>query len=196
MLQSIRSRGTDCLRWKLSLTEIILLAVALGIDCFIVSFAQGLVFSKNKKRNSFLLAFTMGLFQGGMPLISYYPTGLVSVYLAKYSGLIVFTIFTVLGLKFIYEAFQEKDETRVCKIGFRCLITMGIATSIDALGAGVGLKLVNADIITSALIIASASFLMSLAGFWCGNKIKVLPEKYLEIIGGLILIGLAIKALF
>ena len=179
----------------MNLTEIILLALALGIDCFIVSFTQGLVFSENKKRNSFLLAFTMGLFQGGMPLISYYPTGLVCDYLTICSGWIVFAIFTTLGAKFIYEAFQKKDDRKICTIGFRCLITMGIATSIDALGAGVGLKLVNTDIISAALIIAVASFVMSLAGFWIGNKIKVLPEKYLEIAGGLILIGLAVKAL-
>ena len=138
----------------------------------------------------------MGLFQGGMPLIGYYPTGLISNYLMKYSAVIVFAIFLVLGLKFIVEAYSAKEETPVCKIGFRCLVAMGIATSIDALGAGVSLRLVGADIILSVLIIGFASFVLSLIGFWTGNKITKIPAKYLEVSGGLILIGLAIKALF
>lgn len=180
----------------MSLTEIILLAIALGLDCFLVSFSQGLIFNKNKKRNSLALALTMGLFQGGMPLLSYYPTGLVYDYLVKYSSVIVCIIFTILGGKFIYEALQEKEDIQICTIGFKCLILMGIATSIDALGAGVGLKLVNADIITSICYIGAVSFIMSLAGFWIANKIHNIPSKYLEITGGIILIGLGIKALF
>lgn len=194
-MQIIHIHGTGCLRWKLSLIEIIFLSVALGIDCLIVSFAQGLIFTSKKKRNSFILAFTMGLFQGIMPLISYYPTGLVSKYLTQYSSWIVFTIFLVLGLKFIIEAYGQKEKQEVCKIGLKCLIALGIATSIDALGAGVTLKLLNTNIVSAAVIIASASFIMSLTGFWTGNKITKIPEKYLEITGGIILIGLAVKSI-
>ena len=194
-MQIIHILGTGCLRWKLSLIEIIFLSVALGIDCLIVSFAQGLIFTSKKKRNSFILAFTMGLFQGIMPLISYYPTGLVSKYLTQYSSWIVFTIFLVLGLKFIIEAYGQKEKQEVCKIGLKCLIALGIATSIDALGAGVTLKLLNTNIVSAAVIIASASFIMSLTGFWTGNKITKIPEKYLEITGGIILIGLAVKSI-
>lgn len=179
----------------MSLTEIILLAIALGIDCFLVSFAQGLIFSKNKIRNSLLLAITMGVFQGGMPLLSYYPTGFISEYLSRYSNCIVFIIFAILGLKFIIEAFNEKDEKQCCSIGFKCLISMGIATSIDALGAGVGLKLAEANIILAVLIIGAASFIMSIVGFWIGNINYKIPSKYLEVGGGIILIGLAVKAL-
>ena len=179
----------------MSLIELIFLSVALGIDCLIVSFAQGLIFTSKKKRNSFILALTMGLFQGIMPLISYYPTGLISKYLTQYSSWIVFTIFLVLGLKFIIEAYSQKDKQEVCKIGFRCLIALGIATSIDALGAGVTLKLLNTNIVSAVTIIAFSSFIMSLIGFWTGNKITKIPEKYLEITGGIILIGLAVKAL-
>ena len=179
----------------MSLIELIFLSVALGIDCLIVSFAQGLIFTSKKKRNSLLLALTMGLFQGIMPLISYYPTGLISKYLTQYSSWIVFGIFFVLGVKFIIEAYSQKDKQEVCRIGFRCLVAMGIATSIDALGAGVTLKLLNTNIVSAAAIIASASFIMSLIGFWTGNKITKIPEKYLEITGGIILIGLAVKSI-
>lgn len=179
----------------MSLIEILLLAVALGIDCFLVSFAQGLILSKNKFRNSLLLALTMGIFQGGMPLLSYYPTGFISESLAKYSDWIVFIIFMILGVKFIVEAFNEKEENVCCSIGIKCLLSMGIATSIDALGAGVGLKLTGVNILLAVVLIGIVSFIMSIIGFWIGNIDCKIPSKYLEIFGGIILVGLAFKAL-
>ena len=99
-----------------------------------------------------------------------------------------------LGIKFIYEAFQKKEDM-ICCIGLKCLIGMGIATSIDAMAAGVSLRLTNASLVLSVALIGFVSFIMSLIGFWSGNIFKKLPSKYLEIFGGIILIFLALKAI-
>lgn len=141
-----------------------------------------------------MLAVTMGLFQGGMPIIGYGFAQIVSSYVEAFASWIIFGIFMTLGVKFIYEAFQEKEEDGVCCIGLRCLISMGIATSIDALGAGVGLRFSEANLILAMVLIGAASFIMSLIGFWAGNLFKHIPSKYLEVAGGLILVGLALKA--
>lgn len=180
----------------MNFAELILLAVALGIDCLIVSFSQGLCFCKNKKRNSLALAATMGLFQGGMPLISYFLTGTVSKYLDSISSWIVFSIFMFLGIKFIFEAFQTENKDTLCTIGLKNLMLLGIATSIDALGAGVTLKFTGTNIFEAVIIIGPASFFMSVFGFYFGCKFKHFPSKHLAVFGGIILIGLAIKALF
>ena len=178
----------------MSLIDIILLAIALGIDCLIVSFSQGLVFNCNRTKNSIRLALSMGLFQGFMPLIGYIGTESLYKLVVPYSKGIVFGIFFILGAKFIFEAFQPKKEEIQC-IGFKCLVSLGIATSIDALVSGATLKLTHSNLIPAMTLIGIASFIMSLCGFWTGNYIKNIPSKYLEIIGGLILIGLAIKSL-
>lgn len=193
-MQNILSLGTDCSRWKLSLFEILLLSIALGIDCLVVSFSQGLIFNSNRLKNSFVLALTMGLFQGLMPVFGYLGTGLVSSYVEKFSSFLVFIIFFILGVKFIKEAFEQKEDT-ICCIGLKCLISMGIATSIDAFAAGVSLKLSDTALLLPALVIGAASFLMSVSGFWFGNCFKNFPSRVLEISGGLILIGLAINAI-
>lgn len=73
---------------------------------------------------------------------------------------------------------------------------MGIATSIDALAAGASLNFAGIKIFVPAIIIGITSFCMSLFGFWFGNMFKKFPSKILEISGGIILIALAIKALF
>ncbi len=141
-----------------------------------------------------LLALTMGFCQGLMPAIGYACTNLVNDYIEPFSHWIVFIIFTALGVKFITEAFQAKKESEVCCIGFKCLLTLGIATSIDALAAGVSINLSNTPILLPVLIIGIASFVMSILGFTIGGCFKKLPSKYLEITGGLILCTLGIKA--
>ena len=177
----------------MSLVEIFLLAIALGIDCCVVSFSQGLIFKSQRVKNSLFLALTMGIFQGLMPCIGYTGADVIHKYVAPFSDLIVFTIFLILGIKFIAEAFQPKED-EICCIGFKCLMGMGTATSIDALVAGGSLNFSRTPLVEPAMIIGAASFIMSLAGFWSGNLIKNFPSKYLEISGGIILILLAIKA--
>lgn len=178
----------------MSLIEVIFLAIALGIDCLVVSFSQGLIFTHNRTKNSLVLALTMGLFQGLMPVIGYVGAGVINSYVEKFSHWLAFGIFLILGLKFIFEAFQEKEET-ICCIGMRCLMSMGLATSIDALVAGASLKFGGAGLLIPAVIIGIASFVMSLSGFWFGNSFKKFPSRVLEITGGVILIGLAVKAI-
>lgn len=186
--------GIDYLRWKLELIDLFMLAIALGIDCFIVSFSQGLIFKHNRLKNSLNLALTMGLFQGLMPIIGYIGTDYLYKLLIPYSKWIVFTIFFALGMKFIFEAFQPQKEEIYC-IGWKCLIGLGVATSIDALVSGATIRLTQTNISFACAIIGIMSFLMAICGFWLGNFVKNLPSKYLEISGGVILILLAIKAI-
>lgn len=177
----------------MSWIDIVLLAVALGVDCCIVSFSQGLIFKNNRLKNSLFLALTMGIFQGFMPCIGYTGAGVIHRYVAQFSSLLVFLIFLILGIKFIAEAFQPKENEVRC-IGFKCLIGMGIATSIDALVAGGSLNFSKTPLMEPAFVIGFASFILSILGFWSGNLVKNFPSKYLEISGGIILVILAIKA--
>lgn len=177
----------------MNLVELIFLSIAMGIDCLVVSFSQGLIFNKERIKNSFYLALTMGLFQGIMPCIGYIGADSVKIYLKPFSKWIVFTIFLILGLKFIFEALKNQEKPEICCIGLKCLLLMGIATSIDALVAGGSLSFANTTLLKPALMIGITSFFMSLTGFWLGNSFKKIPSEYLEIFGGLILVGLAIK---
>lgn len=179
----------------MTLFEIIILAIALGVDCLVVSFSQGLLVRYKRREISNLLALIMGGFQGGMPVISYLLTGMVYDYIAPFAKSLVFGIFMFLGGKFIIEALKNEESPLHGRIGYRVFILLGIATSIDALGAGISLKLTNTPLLVSCGIIAVTSYLMSLTGFWSGNALKKFDTKYLEIGAGGILILLAIKAL-
>ena len=175
--------------------EIFVLAVALAIDAMLVSFSYGLVINKKKLLNAFLLAFAFGLFQFLMPVIGYYLTGIFYSKLAICSKWIVFFIFMFLGLKFLKSAFEKKEEVKIICITFSCLLCLAIATSIDALGAGVSIKLLNVNPFYPAGMIGIVTFLLSLLGFFIANIFKKLPSRPVEITGALLLIYLAIKAI-
>lgn len=177
----------------MNLVEIIALAVAMGIDCLVVSFSQGLVLNTNRMKNSLALALTMGLCQGIMPCFGYFGTHAVIDFIEPFAHWLVFAIFITLGLKFVYEAFQYKDE--VSFINLKCLLLMGIATSIDAFASGITLKLTCTTLFLSALLIGLMSFIMSLFGFWSGLFFKKLPSRFLEITGGVILMIMAVRAI-
>lgn len=129
-----------------------------------------------------------------MPTIGYYLTGFVKSFIEPYAGLIVFLIFTYLGVKIILEAFDKEREQQLC-IDLKCLILVGIATSIDAFSAGITLSLFGNHILKPALLIAFVTFANSILGFALGGKLKHLPTKGLEIFAGLLLIALGVKAL-
>lgn len=176
--------------------EIILLAIALGVDCCVVSFSQGLIVKEEKELNSLKLAFTMGVFQALMPAFGYLFAFLISGLVKDFSHLLVFVIFLILGINFITEAFVEDTEEKSSCIDLKCLMLLGLATSIDALGAGASLRFSENNLGIPALVIGVVSFVMSIIGFWGCTFFQKLPSKVMEICGGVILIGLAVKSLF
>ena len=178
----------------MNILEIIFLAIALSIDAFVVSFSHGLIFRKNKFKNSMLLASFFGFFQFLMPVLGYYCALGVYKYLEKVDNCIVFLIFLILGIKFIKEAFDEDKQT-VCCIALSCVFMFAVATSIDAFGAGISLCFRDVSIWFPAVLIGVITFINSLIGFFATVLFKKFPSRYLEIMGGLILIGLGIKAL-
>ena len=178
----------------MSLTEIFILAVALAIDAMIVSFSYGLVLSTKRLKSSLLLSFSFALFQFLMPIIGWYATSLVYIELSKYSKWIVFAIFIYLAIKFIKSALS-KEENKIECISFFCLIGLSIATSIDALGAGISIRLVDDEIYMPSIIIGIVTFVCSYFGFWIAHLLKKLPSKYIEFAGSTLFLYLAISAI-
>ena len=174
--------------------EILILAIALSIDACVVSFSYGLIFSRERVKNSMLLASCTGLFQALMPVIGYFLTAIVKTFVEPFAPIIVFAIFTYLGVKFIIEAFETEKKKNLC-LDFKCLLLVGIATSIDAFSAGISLSLFGNRILKPAVLIGVVTFVNSISGFYLGGKFKHLPTRSLEVGAGLLLIVLGIKSL-
>ena len=176
----------------MSYISIILLAIALSIDACVVSFSYGLAFTENRFKNAIRLAACTGLFQGLMPVIGYYLTGFVKSFIEPYAGFIVFAIFTYLGVKFIKEAFEKEKEKQLC-IDLKCLLLVGIATSIDALAVGVSFAAMNVNIFIAVSIIAAITFACSMIAVLIGKKCGDFLNQKAELFGGCILILIGLK---
>ena len=129
----------------MNLLDICILGIALAIDALLVSFTYGLVLKEKRFQNCLKLGTSFCFFQTVMPIIGYFLSGFVSALLMDYSKWIVFVIFSALGIKFIKDAFEEEENKIIC-ISFSCLIYLSIATSIDALAAGISINLTKTNI--------------------------------------------------
>lgn len=188
----------------MTILEIIILAIALAMDCFTVSIACGLAQKKVVRGPMTAMIFLFGIFQGGMTLAGWYGGSLFSNIVRPIDHWIAFALLAYLGGKMVYEAYRPKEdeeECSACKKGLlrtRNLITMAVATSIDALAVVVSfafLALSSMRLYTACLIIALASSLFTLLGLgigiFAGKRIKFPVEA----LGGIILIGIGIKIL-
>ena len=179
----------------MGLVGLVILAIALSIDACVVSFTYGIVIEKHKRINSLLLAGFTGFFQFFMPILGFYFANILQKYIQGYAKYIVFVICAYLGIKFIKEAFEEKKLTTNC-LNLCNIFLIAVATSIDAFSSGVPLLLAGNKILPAATLIGIITFVNSLFGFWGGFILKKFPACYLEIFGGVLLIGLGVKALF
>lgn len=95
----------------------------------------------------------------------------------------------------IYEAFGENTEEDIAKVSTKVLLTLAVATSIDAMAAGFTLHLFDLNVYFSLLIIGITTFIFSFIGVMIGSKGTAKYESKAEILGGVVLIAIGFKIL-
>lgn len=181
----------------MSYFEIIFIAVGLSADAFAVSLGKGLAIKKVKITDCLIVGLWFGFFQALMPLLGYYLGTTFSGYIEKYDHWIAFSLLVVIGLLMIKEGiFMKSDEDIKPSLGFGIMLTMSIATSIDAFATGISFSMFdNINIYLSIMIIGLITFLLSAIGVFIGNIFGSKHRKIAHIVGGIILIGIGIKIL-
>ncbi|UCC45687.1 MAG: manganese efflux pump [Candidatus Zixiibacteriota bacterium] len=176
-------------------TQLILLALALGFDAFAVAVAVGIKMGKLDRWAVFRMSFHFGFAQFGMPLVGWRAGAAVSDLVGSAGIWIAAAILAVIGVRLIWEQWgpEERawqgDPTR----GLSLLVLM-FATSVDALAAGLSLALLGSDILYPAVIIGIVAAVMTVVGLVSGRAVGQKFRRTAGLIGGLLLIGLAIKA--
>ena len=181
------------------------IALAMAMDAFAVAICKG-VCSKDKYIKTGLVCGSwFGGFQALMPLVGW-GISMIFVQLIKQetveqiSGYIAFALLAFLGAKMIKEALEKEDECDCCStdssLGFKTMLIFAIATSIDALAIGVTVAFeAPQDIWLSITLIGLVTFALSFLGSIIGAKIGSKFKKKAELIGGIVLVLLAIKFL-
>ena len=159
-----------------------------------MSIVNGLFFQQSKFFKTLKMGFFFGFFQAIMFAIGWFAIQSFSRVISEVDHWIAFGLLLFIGGKMIYES-QKESESKVKPLSLSVLLFLSIATSIDSLGVGVSFSLLQTAITTPMIIIGLASFLFSIIGVLIGERFGHMVEKKIEIIGGIILIGIGIKIL-
>lgn len=180
----------------MSLYEIILIGIALSMDAFAVCIASAMVYTNMTTARKLSMPAAFGLFQGIMPVLGFYLGSMFSGIIEQWSGPISLVILGVIGINMIREGFSKEEEKEAKMLTMRVLFVQAVATSIDAFAVGVSFAANGAPIWTSAPIIAVTTFILSLAAVFIGVKVGEKLGQKAEVLGGIILIIIGIKAMF
>ncbi len=189
----------------MSVASILFLAVGLAMDAAAAAAARGLAVSDLRPRHALAVALYFGGFQAGMPLLGYLLGQKVGPLVAAFDHWIAFGILVALGAKMIREAYAEGHEVEVdvealpgrasAPFGPRVMVPLAIATSIDALAAGLTLPLLGAPLVVSLAIIGITTAALSVFGLLAGRRFGGALGTRLDVFGGVVLIALGSKTL-
>jgi putative Mn2+ efflux pump MntP len=165
------------------------------MDAFAVAVAATSAGFANDSRATFRLSFHFGFFQFLMPLIGWLLGSTVAVYIDSADHWIAFGLLGIIGGRMVWgglssssESLSKGDPTR----GWS-LVILSIATSIDALAVGMSLAFLNTEIWQPCVVIGLVAAAMTLVGIKCGRFLGNRFGKKMELVGGVILIGIGVK---
>ncbi len=187
----------------MGILELFILAVGLSMDAFAVAICKGLATQKLKVRHMLITGAWFGGFQALMPLIGYFLGSAFAKYVKPIDHWIALVLLCGIGINMIKESFEkdDKNECECCENGyaFKTMFVMAIATSIDALAAGIGLAMDlkgnNAYAFIAVAFIGIITFTLSAIGVKIGNIYGAKFKSKSEFMGGVILILLGLKIL-
>lgn len=181
----------------MGILEILLIGIGLSMDAFAVSIGKGLTVKKVTAKDALCVGIWFGGFQALMPLIGYFLGVSFASFVESFDHWIAFILLAGIGGNMIREALGPDDECNSLdsSFGFKTMLLLAIATSIDALAAGVSFAFIGANIWYSILIIGLTTFAFSVVGLCIGHIVGHRFHKGAEIFGGVVLIGIGIKIL-
>lgn len=177
-------------------TEILLIGVALSMDAFAVSLSSGMVYTDLTKKQKLSMPATFGFFQGLMPVLGYYFGSLFADFITRWDGPVALVILGFIGVNMIRDGLTDEEKKEPKRLTISALLLQAVATSIDAFAVGVTFAAGEADIFTAAPIVALTTFILSLIAVIIGEKAGGKLGNKAEILGGIILIIIGVKAMF
>lgn len=169
--------------------------IGLAMDAMAVAVAM---FSVRHNRSAIwqavAVSFVFALFQFLMPVIGYGCCNILPIASIQTVGkFIACALLLFLGVRMVL----AKEDCTVPPFGILSILSLAVATSIDALIVGVGFAVAaNAEYLYYSIIIGVVTFFIALLGCFLGSVLGVHCLSKSTRIGGIVLICIAIKQLF
>jgi manganese efflux pump family protein len=187
-------------KYEMSLITLLLVALGLAADCFAVAVGTSMTEKGNTRWRWLRFATSFGVFQSAMIVIGWLAGRTVVEYVSGFDHWVAFALLAFVGGKMIWEFFHEgkeegEEEEQTKGASLLTLITLSLATSIDALAVGLSFAFLEVNLLAAALIIGAASFIITGLGFFIGKRTGRFLGRWAELVGGLVLLGIGIRIL-
>lgn len=195
----------------MGLLEILLLGVALATDAFSVTISNTFAFDDHRFSRLMRMPLFFGLFQFGMSLAGYFVGGIAAELIEKYAGMVSLVILGFIGSNMLYSGYKalkedasEEDEEEAQQgaqqgattLSYGKLLFQAVATAIDAFAVGVSFRAHNVDILVASALFGIITAILCTIALFIGKKLGSLLGDRAEMVGGIVLILIGLKAFF
>ena len=180
----------------MGIIEVLLIAVGVSMDAFAVSIAKGISAHRIGWRHALLAGLWFGGFQALMPCIGYFLGLGFATFIGQWDHWVAWLLLTFIGANMVKESFSKDEDEVSGGWGFWHMLTLAVATSIDALAVGVSFAFLEMSVWMPIIIIGITTMMFSIAGVLLGKKVGERFKSKAELVGGLVLIAIGIKILW
>src|SRR5690606_4612520 len=178
---------------------ILFLGLGLAMDATAVAAARGLALPAIRVRHVLLVAGFFGGFQALMPVIGWLLGARLGPVVQEWDHWIAFALLGCIGGKMLWDARGRADEDAAGGVvelfGWKTMFVLAVATSIDAVAVGITLPMLDASFLMSIATIGVVTALLSAIGLYAGRRFGSVLGRRLDVVGGLVLVGLGLKIL-
>lgn len=193
----------------MGIAEILLLGLALSMDAFAVTISNSFVYQHESRARMMLMPVFFGVFQGLMPLLGYFLGTLAADLIERFAGIVTLVILGFIGGNMIFEGVKairgagagegeepSQNGSAAKRLTIVTVFLQAIATSIDAFAVGVSLLAAGASIAVASPVIALTTFACCVIALLVGKRFGNLLGDRAQVVGGVVLVCIGIKALF
>ena len=195
----------------MGLLEILMLGMALATDAFSVTISNTFAFDDHRFSRLMRMPLFFGLFQFGMPLAGYFVGGIAAELIEKYAGIVSLVILGFIGSNMLYSGYKalkedasEEDEEEAQQgvqqdattLSYGKLVFQAVATAIDAFAVGVSFRAHSVDILVASTLFGIITAILCTIALFVGKKLGSLLGDRAEMVGGVVLILIGLKAFF
>lgn len=174
----------------------LILGASLAMDAFAVSMCKGLAVKKLKLSHMLICGLYFGAFQSLMPTVGFFLGKQFEKYINSFDYWIAFGLLAIIGINMIRESLSKDVEEHTDSFSFSAMLPLAIATSIDALAAGVSfVGAPNLNVPLTIVAVGIFTFATSAIGVKIGNVFGARYKSKAELAGGIILVAMGIKFL-
>lgn len=179
----------------MDLLSTVLVAIALAMDAFAISLCKGLAIGKVRIKAMLIVGVWFGLFHFMMPLIGYYLGRSCYELIEDFDHWIAFFLLAIIGINMIREALGPEEEKGDPDLGFKVMLPLAVATSIDALVIGISSAMEGANIWQGSIVLGLWTCFVSAIGLKLGSHFGDRFGSKAEILGGIILVLIGLNIL-